>query len=97
MQQPAMLALLLTLLRTLRSALRTRAELARENLALRRQLAALSRFAPRVRLRPADRAPSVGLSQIWSRRRAIQPPSIGRIVALPKVGGLHHRYERRAA
>jgi putative transposase len=29
--------------------------------------------------------------------RAIQPPSIGRIVALPEVGGLHHRYERRAA
>jgi putative transposase len=29
--------------------------------------------------------------------RAVQPPSIGRIVALPEVGGLHHRYERRAA
>ena len=29
--------------------------------------------------------------------RAIQPPSIGRIVELPEVGGLHHRYERRAA
>jgi len=36
-----MLALLLTLLHTLRSALRTRAELARENLTLRQQLAAL--------------------------------------------------------
>jgi putative transposase len=29
--------------------------------------------------------------------RAIQPPEMGRIIALPKVGGLHHRYERRAA
>jgi len=29
--------------------------------------------------------------------RAIQPPSAGRIVAFPEVGGLHHRYERRAA
>src|SRR5262245_1767614 len=29
--------------------------------------------------------------------RAIQPPDTGRIVAMPKVGGLHHRYERRAA
>jgi hypothetical protein len=29
--------------------------------------------------------------------RAVQLPSIGRIVALPEVGGLHRRYERRAA
>jgi putative transposase len=29
--------------------------------------------------------------------RRIQPPSAGKIVAFPKVGGLHHRYERRAA
>jgi hypothetical protein len=25
------------------------------------------------------------------------PPNIGEIVELPEVGGLHHRYERRAA
>ena len=47
MQHPAMLALLLTLLHTLRSALRTRAELALENLALRQQLAALRRLRTR--------------------------------------------------
>jgi transposase InsO family protein len=29
--------------------------------------------------------------------RAIQPPEMGRVVAVPQVGGLHHRYERRAA
>jgi putative transposase len=29
--------------------------------------------------------------------RAIQPRELGRVVALPQVGGLHHRYERRAA
>ena len=29
--------------------------------------------------------------------RPVQPPDQGRIVALPKVGGLHHRYERIAA
>jgi transposase InsO family protein len=29
--------------------------------------------------------------------RAVQPPELGRIVAIPQVGGLHHRYERRAA
>ena len=28
---------------------------------------------------------------------AIQPADMGRIIAMPDVGGLHHRYERRAA
>jgi putative transposase len=67
MRQLPMLALLLNLFATLRSALRTRAELALENLALRQQLAALHRSTSRVRLRRADRAFWIGLSQIWSR------------------------------
>ncbi len=29
--------------------------------------------------------------------RAVQPPELGRVIELPQVGGLHHRYERRAA
>ena len=29
--------------------------------------------------------------------RAVAPVATGRIIALPAVGGLHHRYERRAA
>src|SRR4029077_19660404 len=29
--------------------------------------------------------------------RGIQPPEMGSVVALPQVGGLHYRYERRAA
>jgi hypothetical protein len=29
--------------------------------------------------------------------RAVQPPGLGAVVEIPQVGGLHHRYERRAA
>jgi len=29
--------------------------------------------------------------------RPVTPPSAGRIVAIPKVGGLHHHYDRAAA
>jgi hypothetical protein len=28
--------------------------------------------------------------------RAVEPPAQGRVVAIPQVGGLHHRYQRRA-
>ena len=39
----------------------------------------------------------LSLSKDAPEPRASQPPSIGRIVALPEVGGLHHRYEGYAA
>jgi putative transposase len=29
--------------------------------------------------------------------RAVQLPQQGRVIEIPEVGGLHHRYERRAA
>ena len=29
--------------------------------------------------------------------RPVAPPTAGRVVAIPQVGGLHHRYDRRAA
>jgi putative transposase len=29
--------------------------------------------------------------------RSVTPPSTGRIVAIPEVAGLHHRYDRVAA
>jgi putative transposase len=29
--------------------------------------------------------------------RRIEPPSLGPVLAIPEVGGLHHRYIRRAA
>ena len=30
-------------------------------------------------------------------RQSVEPPELGRVVVVPQVGGLHHRYERRAA
>jgi putative transposase len=29
-------------------------------------------------------------------KRAVQPPQLGPVIELAQVGGLHHRYERRA-
>ena len=49
------------------AALRPRADLVLENLALRQQLAVLRRATPRPRLRPIDRAFWVTLSRLWGR------------------------------
>jgi putative transposase len=29
--------------------------------------------------------------------RKVQPPELGAVIGIPQVGGLHHRYQRRAA
>ena len=60
-------SLFLSLLGALRSALRTRADLVIENLALRQQLANFQRTSGRPRLRKSDRAFWLVLSRIWSR------------------------------
>jgi putative transposase len=39
----------------------------------------------------------LGLEKDTLELRPVQAPEAGRIVAIPEVGGLHHRYERRAA
>ena len=39
----------------------------------------------------------LGLEKDTPESRPVQGPEAGRIVAIPEVGGLHHRYERRAA
>jgi len=62
-----MVTVILSLLGALRSALRTRADLALENLALRQQLANLRRTSSRARLRHSDRAFWLVLSRFWSR------------------------------
>jgi putative transposase len=40
--------------------------------------------------------PHQALGDNSPRPREVQPPAYGRIVALPQVGGLHHRYQRAA-
>ena len=39
----------------------------------------------------------LGLDKDAPQGRRVQPPEEGKIVAFPEIGGLHHRYERRAA
>jgi putative transposase len=94
-----MLIALTTLFATLSSIFRSRAALELENLALRHQIGVLQRSArKRPELTPADRLLWVWLSRIWNDWRsalAIVKPET--VVALAQVGGLHHRYERRAA
>jgi Integrase core domain len=60
---------LLALIATARSAIRTRANLAIENLALRQQLAVLRRRRPRPPLAWPDRLFWIALSRTWSRWR----------------------------
>ena len=62
-----MWTLLQAIVGSLVAALRPRASLVAENLALRQQLAILHRATPRPQLRPIDRAFWVVLSKVWSR------------------------------
>jgi len=39
----------------------------------------------------------LGLEKDTPEPRPVQSADIGRVIAMPEVGGLHHRYERRAA
>jgi len=41
--------------------------------------------------------PHLSLAKDSPEPRLAQPPELGRVVAVPQVGGLHHRYERCAA
>jgi hypothetical protein len=64
---PVVLELLVAILGAVRAALRSRAGLVVENLALRQQLAVLRRKTKRPRLLPVDRAFWIVLSGMWSR------------------------------
>jgi hypothetical protein len=62
-----MVRLLLVLLRGLRSALRSHADLTLENLALRQELAAFAHSGRRPRIRATDRLLWIALRRLWSR------------------------------
>jgi putative transposase len=66
-----MLRLLLAALQTLICARRSQRELARENLALRQQLAMLRGQGARPTLRPADRLFWAGLARLWTKWRDV--------------------------
>jgi hypothetical protein len=78
-------------------------DLALENPAFRQQLAIFKLRHPRPRLRPTDRIfwvrtrTHLALSKDAPEPRAKQPPDLGAVIEIAEVGGLHHRYERRAA
>jgi len=57
---------------------------------LRRHLRAYADYYHRSRTHLA-------LAKDWPQPREVQRPDVGPIVSIPEVGGLHHRYERRAA
>ena len=44
----------------------------------------------------ADRT-HLGLAKDTPGEREVETPTLGNVVALSRVGGLHHRYSRRAA
>jgi hypothetical protein len=83
-----MVAVVIALIAALRSAVRSRAELATEVLALRHQLAVLRRQAPRrLRLRRTDRLLWVLLSRTWSEwRHAVQIVSPNTVVRWHRRG-----------
>ncbi len=39
----------------------------------------------------------LGLNKAAPTSRPVALPNAGSVIAIPQVGGLHHRYERRAA
>ncbi len=48
-------------------------------------------------LRPHSSRTHLSLAKETPERRTVQPPADGRVVGIPHLAGLHHRYERRAA
>jgi putative transposase len=68
-----------------------------ENLALRQQLVIYKRILARYFLYYHQARTHLALDKDAPDVRPVELPEAGRIVEIPEVGGLHHRYVRRAA
>ena len=101
----ALLDLTTALLRCTLAFFRSRNAQAIVELALRQQLATYAQKRSKPRLTPLDRALPLwaALSRFWPRWKEVlvivkpdtieaRPSPDARIVGLPRVGGLHHRY-----
>jgi len=87
------------ILRTIIASLKSRNQLALENLALRHQLEVLQRNAKRPRLKPSDRTLWAVLSRVlpdWRRHLTVVQPDT--VIRWHRAGWrlLHHRYFRAA-
>ena len=75
----------------------SRATIAAEHLARRHQLGVLQRSVKRPQFRQRDRIFWVWLSKLWPDWRSslmvVKPETV---IAIPHLGGLHHRYTRAA-
>jgi hypothetical protein len=77
----------------------SRSDLILGNPALRRQLTIQQRIIKRPKLKNKDRIFWSWISQIWPDWKPnliIEKPEEGKVVSIPKVGGLHHLYKRVA-
>ncbi len=57
----------------------------------------LARLLPRYLAYYHQARTHLSLAKDSPQSRPIAPPTLGPVVAIPQVGGLHHRYDRRAA
>jgi len=46
---------------------------------------------------PRSLGPALALAKDAPDHRPVETPEMGEVVSLPRLGGLHHRYSRRAA